>query len=123
VKNSKRWSATLLAAAIGGFLAAASGEITGQQPQQKFPIPEPGVPQITTLEGNFVRVGYNNEAYVILGYQMAQRSIGEAWLMLETGMTLMDKVKDQTLKRDAISLDIPNGTKVALPNVEEYRKG
>jgi hypothetical protein len=104
-------------------MAAASGEVRGQQPQQKFPIPEPGVPQITTLEGNFVRVGYNNEAYVILGYQMAQRSIGEAWLMLETGVTLMEKVKDQTLTRDAISLDIPNGTKVPLPNMTDYRKG
>jgi len=87
------------------------------------PLPQPGVPQITTLEGNFVRVGYNNEAYVILGYQMAQRSIGEPWLMLEVGMTLMDKVKDQTLKRDVIALEIPNGTKVPLPTMEDYRKG
>ena len=120
---SKRWSATLLAAATAVYIAAASGDAMGQQAPQKFPLPEPGVPQITTLEGNFVRVGYNNEAYVILGYQMAQRSIGEAWLMLETGVTLMDKVKDQTLKRDAISLDIPNGTKVPLPTMTDYRKG
>ncbi|HEY7169965.1 MAG TPA: hypothetical protein VH417_03900 [Vicinamibacterales bacterium] len=103
-------------------IGAASGTATGQQ-APKVPIPEPGVPQITTLEGNFVRVGYNNEAYVILGYQMAQRSLKENWLMLEVGMTLMEKAKDQTLKRDAISLDIPNGTKVPLPNVEQYRKG
>jgi hypothetical protein len=54
---------------------------------------------------------------------MAQRSLNEPWLMLEVGMTLMDKVKDQTLKRDALSIDIPNGTKVPLPNMEEYRKG
>jgi hypothetical protein len=122
VNISSRWSATLLAAAIAVYIAAASGDALGQQ-APKVQIPEPGVPQITTLEGNFVRVGYNNEAYVILGYQMAQRSIGEAWLMLETGMTLMDKVKDQTLKREAISLEIPNGTKVPLPTMTEYRKG
>jgi len=123
VNISRSWSATVLAAAIGVYIAAASGELRGQQPQEKYPIPNPGVPQITTLEGNFVRVGYNNEAYVILGYQMAQRSIGEPWLMLETGVTIMEKVKDQTLKRDAISLDIPNGTKVPLPTMEDYRKG
>jgi len=102
--------------------AALSGEARSQQPPN-VQIPQPGVPQITTLEANFVRVGYNNEAYVILGYQMAQRSLNEPWLMLEVGMTLMDKVPDFTLKRDAIALEIPNGTKVPLPNVEEYRKG
>jgi hypothetical protein len=102
--------------------AALSGEARSQQPPN-VQIPQPGVPQITTLEANFVRVGYNNEAYVILGYQMAQRSLNEPWLMLEVGMTLMDKVPDFTLKRDAIALEIPNGTKIPLPNVEEYRKG
>jgi hypothetical protein len=108
---------------IAVYIGAASSAARSQQAQQKYPIPEPGVPQITTLEGNFVRVGYNNEAYVILGYQMAQRSLKEDWLMLETGMTLMDKVKDQTLKREAIALDIPDGTKVPLPTMEDYRKG
>jgi hypothetical protein len=102
--------------------AALSGEARSQQPPN-VQIPQPGVPQITTLEANFVRVGYNNEAYVILGYQMAQRSLNEPWLMLEVGMTLMEKVPDFTLKRDAIALEIPNGTKIPLPNVEEYRKG
>jgi hypothetical protein len=122
VNISSRSSATLLPAAIAVFVGITSGNVRGQQPP-KVQLPQPGVPQITTLEGNFVRVGYNNEAYVILGYQMAQRSLNEPWLMLEVGMTLMDKVKDQTLKREAIALEIPNGTKVPLPTVEEYRKG
>jgi hypothetical protein len=122
VNINKRRSATLLAAAIAVGTGAASSTARGQQPPQ-VQLPQPGVPQITTLEGNFVRVGYNNEGYVILGYQMAQRSQNEPWLMLEVGITLMDKVKDQTLKREALSLDIPNGTKVPLPNMEQYRKG
>jgi hypothetical protein len=102
---------------------ALSGDARGQQQPPNVQIPQPGVPQITTLEGNFVRVAYNNEAYVILGYQMAQRSIGEPWMLIEVGMTVMDKVPDYTLKRDAISLETPTGTKVPLPTVEEYRKG
>jgi hypothetical protein len=122
VNISSRLSAPILGAAIAVLVETASGSISAQQ-APTVPLPNPGVPQITTLEGNFVRVGYNNEAYVILGYQMAQRSIGEPWLMLEVGMTLMDKVKDQTLKRDVIALEIPNGTKVPLPTMEEYRKG
>jgi hypothetical protein len=120
--NISRSPATLVAAAIAVSIGATFGGVKAQQ-APPVQLPQPGVPQITTLEGNFVRVGYNNEAYVILGYQMAQRSLKEPWLMVEVGMTLMDKVKDQTLKREAISLDIPDGTKVPLPNIEEYRKG
>ena len=84
-------------------------------------IPEPGVPQIMTLEGNFVRVAYNNEGYVILGYQIANRTVGEDWIMLYVGITMMEKVPTYELKRDALSLDTPDGT-VPLPSIEEYRK-
>src|SRR4249919_2494669 len=71
------------------------------KPQVK--IPDAGVPQIMTMEGKFVRAAYNNEGYVILGYQLANRSIGEEWMLIETGMTLRDGVSNYTLKRDAIS--------------------
>ena len=54
-------------------------------------IPQPGVPQIMTMEGKFVRAAYNNEGYVILGYQLVNRSIGEEWMLLEVGMTVLDK--------------------------------
>ena len=36
--------------------------------------PQPRVPQIITMEGKFVRAAYNNEACVILGYQVARVS-------------------------------------------------
>jgi len=74
-----------------------------------------------TLEGKFVRAAYNNEGYVIMGYQVANRSIGEPWILLEVGMTIMNRVPNQKLKRDAISLDLPDGKNVPLPSVEEYR--
>jgi hypothetical protein len=91
----------------------------GQQPAVK--IPEAGVPQIMTLEGKFVRVAYNNEGYVILGYQIANRTIGSDWIMLDVGITLMERVPDYTLKRENFSLDTPDGT-VPLPSIEEYRE-
>ena len=97
---------------------AVSGQAQGQKPVE---IPNPGVPQIMTLEGKFVRVAYNNEGYVILGYQIANRTIGSDWIMLDVGITLMEKVKDYTLKREALSLDTPDGT-VPLPSIEEYRQ-
>src|SRR5205809_2232093 len=81
-------------------------------------IPQPGVPQIMTMEGKFVRAAYNNEAYVILGYQVNNRSIGEPWMLLEVGMTVLDKTPAYTLKRDAISLDTPEGKTVPLATVE-----
>jgi len=121
--NINNWRPiTLLAAAGVVIVGTTSGSVRGQE-APKLPIPQPGVPQITTLEGKFVRVGYNNEGYVILGYQMAQRSLKEPWLMLEVGITLRDKVADYTLKREAILLETPGGAKVALPTREEYRKG
>ena len=44
-----------------------------------------------TLEGKFVRVAYNNEGYVILGYQIANRTVGQDWIMLDVGITLMEQ--------------------------------
>ena len=99
--------------------ALASVHVSGQQ-KPTVQIPQPGVPQIMTLEGKFVRVAYNNEGYVILGYQIANRTIGHDWIMLDVGITLMERVRDYTLKREALSLETPDGT-VPLPSIEEYR--
>jgi hypothetical protein len=85
-------------------------------------IPQPGVPQIMTMEAKFVRAAYNNEGYVILGYQVNNRSIGEDWMLLEVGITVLDKTPDFTLKRDAISLDTPDSKTLPLPSVQEHRE-
>jgi hypothetical protein len=86
-------------------------------------IPDAGVPEVMTMEGKFVRAAYNNEGYVILGYQAANRSIGEDWLLLEVGITVREGVKDYNLRRDAISLETPDGKTLPLPTIEEHRKG
>jgi hypothetical protein len=99
----------------------AAVQLHAQSQQPTVQIPQPGVPQIMTLEGKFVRVAYNNEGYVILGYQIANRTIGSDWIMLDVGLTLMEKVKDYTLKRDALSLDTPDGL-LPLPSIAEYRQ-
>src|SRR5262245_64015611 len=95
----RRSISTVLAALGVATLASSIDAGSSQQPVQ---IPNPGVPQIMTLEGKFVRVAYNNEAYVILGYQIANRTVGNDWIMLDVGLTLMEKVKDYTLKRDDV---------------------
>src|SRR4029434_7584122 len=86
-------------------LAALASVDASSQQKPSVQIPQPGVPQIMTLEAKFVRVAYNNEGYVILGYQIANRTVGQDWIMLDVGITLMEKVKDYTLKREALTLD------------------
>jgi hypothetical protein len=76
-----------------------------------------------TIEGKFVRAAYNNEGYVILGYQPANRSIGEEWLLLEIGITLRERVPDFKLTREALSLETPDGKTLPLPSVTEFRAG
>jgi len=102
-------------------LAAPAGAQTEQKPTVQ--IPDPGVPQVMTMEGRYVRAAYNNEGYVILGYQLANSSVGNEWMLLEIGATLMQKVPDYKLMREAITLTTPDGTEVPLPTLEEFRKG
>ena len=116
MSSARSFHAALAAMPLAALATVFAG---GQQPEVK--IPQPGVPQIMTLEANFVRVAYNNEGYVILGYQIANRTVGEDWVMLDVGITMMEKVPTYELKRDALSLDTPDGT-VPLPSIEEYRE-
>jgi hypothetical protein len=102
-------------------LAALASVNASSQQQEGVPIPQPGVPQIMTLQAKFVRVAYNNEGYVILGYQIANRTVGEDWIMLDVGLTLMKGVPNYVLKREALSLDTPDGT-LPLPSISQYRE-
>src|SRR6476660_9850597 len=109
-----------LSAAIVGLMSLSPVQAKGDAQTQEKPIvqiPQAGVPQILTLEGKFVRAAYNNEGYVILGYQASNRSIGEDWMLLEVGMTVRDKTPDYRLTRDAISLETPDGKTIPLPPV------
>jgi hypothetical protein len=110
----------LFAALISVQLLAAGDHAQEKQAPQ-VQIPQPGVPEILTIEGNWVRAAYNNEGYAIIGYQVAQRSIGQQWMLLEFGTTLRDGVPSYRMKRDALSLTTPDNKTVPLASVEEYR--
>ena len=101
---------------------AVQGDAQAQEPP-KVAIPKPGVPQIMTMEGKFVRAAYNNEGYVIIGYQLVNRSVGEEWMLLEVGVTVLDNTPSYDLKRDALSLETPDGKTIPLPTVNEHREG
>ena len=118
MKKQRRIQLACLAVAISGTIT--SGLAFSQAPQVK--IPETGVSQIATIEGQYVRVAYNNEGYISLGYRVANNSIGEDWMLLEIGATVRDGTPAYKLKREALSLDTPSGANVPLPTNAEYRQ-
>jgi hypothetical protein len=97
----------------------APAESQNQAPN--IPLPQSGVSQIFTMEGKFVRAAYNNEGYVIMGYQPANRSIGEEWMLLEVGITVRDNVPDFTMTRDRLSIETPDGKTIPLATIPEFR--
>ena len=97
----------------------APADVHAQAPTVK--IPQAGVPQVMTLEGTYVRVAYNNEGYAIIGYRLANMSVGEEWMLLEFGTTLREGVPDYKLTRDALSLETPDGKTIPMATNHEYR--
>lgn len=85
--------------------------------------PQPTVPEIFTIEGEFVRVAYNNEGYASMGYRIAQQQVGQEWILLQVGLTLRKPTKDYTLKREHLSVTTPDGRKIPLATELEYRGG
>ena len=102
-------------------LSTASALVAQDPPPIK--LPESGVPEAYAIEGKFIRAAYNNEGYVILGYQPANRAVGGDWMLIEVGMTLLGKTPNFTLTRGAISLETPDGKTIPLATVAEQREG
>ena len=80
-------------------LTTGAALVTAQAQPPQIQIPNPGVPQAMTIEGSFVRGAYNNEAYAILGYQLANASVGGEWMLLEFGTTM--KASKTTVTKNA----------------------
>ena len=111
----------LLILMMATLASALAIRTPAQQEPPKIKIPEPGVPQIMTLEGRYVRAAYNNEGYAILGYRLANMSVGQPWLLLEVGITLRKGMPNYQLTREAISLETPSGKTVPLPSNKEFQ--
>ena len=116
-RNWLAFAGALAVAALATLTLAAQ-----EKPKPQVPIPNAGVPEAMSVEGKFVRAVWNNEAYVIMGYQVAQRSIGDNHMMLDLGTTVLDKTPEYKLKRDAISVTTPDNQTIPIMTVEEYRK-
>jgi hypothetical protein len=119
--NGKNGLTLVLALLIFTWAPVAPAESQKQAPPT-VPLPQAGVPQIFTMEGKFVRAAYNNEGYVIMGYQPANRSVGEEWMLLEVGITVRDNVPNFTMTRDALSIETPDGKTIPLASIPEFRE-
>jgi hypothetical protein len=87
--------------------------------QQQVTAPQPTVPEVFTLMGQFVRVAYNNEGFATLGYRAAQQAVGEEWMLLEVGLTVRTG-KDYRLKREHLSVKTPDGATIPLASQKDY---
>ena len=105
---------TLFAVAV---LAAVS--VGAQVEVQK---PQPTVPEVFTIEGQFSRIAYNNEGWVTLGYRAANDSQGTEWLLLETGVTLRKPAPNQTMTRESFAVKLPDGSLVPLASQRDYQE-
>src|SRR5215218_1153719 len=104
IRMQAMWPALTVTAVL-----ALNAAAPGAQEKPTVKIPEPGVPQVMTLEGTFVRASYNNEGYAIIGYKIANMSIGDEWMLLELGATLRDGTPLYRLNRSHLSLETPDG--------------
>lgn len=100
-------------------IAAAAALATARA--QQIRIPDPGVAQNMTLEGEFVRIAYNREGYVTMGYRVANEFVGNEWMLLQVGMTVRDGNPTYKIPRESIYLDTPDGTKLPLASNADYQ--
>jgi hypothetical protein len=114
----QRMIVTAFTAIVAATVALTAAGLQTQKPTVE--IPKPGVPQIMTIEGNYIRVAYNNEGYAIIGYRVANNSIGEEWMMLELGATMRQGKSAYNMPRSALSLTTPDNNKIPLATNEEY---
>ena len=103
----------LIAAMIGGPVAAGAQEPT-------MTVPEASVPEHFTALGSYVRVAYNNEGFATLGYRIVQNSVGQEWVLLETGITVNKGTKTYRLKREHLTLKAPEGKTIPLATQKEF---
>jgi hypothetical protein len=106
-------AALLLPVIIGGAPAVA------QTPQ--YTPPKPTVPEIFSLEGEWVRIAYNNEGYSSLGYRYAQQQIGQEWMLLTVGITVRKPAPSYKLVRENLSITTPDGKRIPLASQKDYR--
>jgi hypothetical protein len=101
--------------------SSASTASGGTEAPLSFDVPQPGVAEVVGFEGDFVRSAYTDEGFVVVGFQPANRSIGDEWMVLDVGVTVLGTAPSFALSRADFSLETPHGAVVPLATVSEQR--
>jgi hypothetical protein len=80
----------------------------------------PAVRARMEMKGTYIQVVYNTEAWVVLGFQPANFFVGEDWMLLDVGITLLEGEKNQDLTREDFKLLTPEGSALTMATREEY---
>lgn len=121
-QNANRgFGAAVAIAVLLAVVAGGTGVAAGQDKPLTVTPPQPTVPEVFTLMGAFVRIAYNNEGFVTLGYEMANEEQGKEWALLDMGITLRKGVPDYTLTRDHLTLKTPDGKVIPMATNQEYK--
>jgi hypothetical protein len=116
VAMKKSFSYTLVALMVLTMVAftglVTAGDETAAQAGEK-----------TGVEGQFVRVAENDEGWVVLGYETANGSLKEKWMLLDIGLTLQNGVEAQKITRDQVKLVTPDDQVISMATQEEYMSG
>ena len=84
--------------------------------------PPAAAAQKVMAKGTFVRIAYNDEGWVTLGYRAANHSVGEEWMVLQVGLALQQGVSSQTVKRSDIALLTPGPKVVTLASQDDFQE-
>lgn len=121
MKNTTIWTAaflTMIAMAVFGFgTAAALAEEEAAPETEAEAAPNP---IHVDAKGATVRLAYNDEGWIVLGYKAANNSVDEKWMLLEIGMTLMKGQANQTCSRGQIALLTPSGLVIPMATQKEF---
>jgi hypothetical protein len=78
-------------------------------------------PESNAASGRILQFRRKTDRVGVVGYQPANRSIGEEWMLLDVGLTVRDKVPDFTMTRDLLSVETPDGKTIPLATIPEFR--
>ncbi len=110
LSNRKCWSALLIA-----LITITTAGVSLAEEETRT-----AVRSRMEMKGTYIRVVYNTEAWVVLGFQPANFFVGEDWMLLDVGITLLQEEESQDLERGEIKLLTPEGSVIALATLEEY---
>jgi hypothetical protein len=108
--NRNCWSAVFIA------LITITATGVGLAEESTGPVVRPRI----EMKGAYIRVAYNAEAWVVLGFQPANFFVGEDWMLLDVGITLLPGEENQNLAREDIKLLTPKGSVIAMATQEDY---